>query len=114
MMTIDHERTEKTSRMSMINLPIIPACFIISKIDNSTTILPVDIDYLALSTWQDMISPFSRAKIAVTHKHNPSLVFPKRGKECTRRKKRKQQPRCRATLYGEGLMTTTPKDIPNQ
>jgi len=80
MMTMDHERTEKTSRMS-------PACFIISKIDNSTTILPVDIDYLALSTWQDKFSPFSRAKIAVTHEHNPSLVIPQRGIECAGRKK---------------------------
>jgi hypothetical protein len=71
-MTMDHEITEKMSRMSMINLPINPACFIISKIDKSTTFLLVDINLALFPTTggKEPSYPAQRSRNKCT-KHNP-------------------------------------------
>jgi hypothetical protein len=74
---MDHETTEKMSRMSMINLPIIPACFIISKIDKSTTFLLVDVNLALIPTTSGKKSPCTCCNAAKTspqkHKTQPAL-----------------------------------------
>jgi hypothetical protein len=73
----------------MISLPITPACFIISKIDNSTTILPVDIDFSAHPDRHHTFSPFSCKNKCAAHEHIPDLVIAQQGIECASRKKKK-------------------------
>ena len=43
MITMAQEAIENTSKMSMISLPMIPACIMIFKIDKSTTFLPIEL-----------------------------------------------------------------------